>query len=187
MQLPGFKEKSAKKTIDAISKSKEKPFDRVLFALGIRYVGNTVAKRITEAFSDIDSLIAASAGELMSAQDIGEKIASSVYNFLHNEKNIHLVEELRTAGLRMKREERINRSTSLEGKSFVVSGVFENIGRDELKEFIASHGGKVTGSISSKTDFVVAGANMGPAKLEKANSLGVKIISFDDLNGMISD
>lgn len=187
LQLPGFKEKSAKKTIDAISKSKEKPFDRVLFALGIRYVGNTVAKRITEAFSDIDSLIAASVGELMSAQDIGEKIASSVYNFLHNEKNIHLVEELRTAGLRMKREERINRSTSLEGKSFVVSGVFENIGRDELKEFIASHGGKVTGSISSKTDFVVAGANMGPAKLEKANSLGVKIISFDDLNGMISD
>ncbi len=187
LELPGFKEKSAKKAIEAIAKSKEKPFDRVLFALGIRYVGSTVAKRLTEAFSDIDSLIAASVGQLVSTQDIGEKIASSVYNFLHDEKNIRLINELRAAGLRMKREEPAKRSSSLDGKSFVVSGVFEKIGRDELKDLIASHGGKVTGSISAKTDYVVAGANMGPAKLEKANSLGVKIISFDDLNGMISD
>ncbi len=185
LKLPGFKDKSANKTIEAIAKSKEKPFDRVLFALGIRYVGSTVAKRLTEAFSDIDSLMAASIGQLISAQDIGEKIATSVYNFLHDEKNIHLLTELRTAGLRMKREELSKLSTSLDGKSFVVSGVFEQISRDELKELIASHGGKVTGSISAKTDFVVAGANMGPAKLEKANSLGVKIISFDDLSGMI--
>ncbi len=185
LKLPGFKDKSANKTIEAIAKSKEKPFDRVLFALGIRYVGSTVAKRLTEAFSDIDSLMAASIGQLISAQDIGEKIATSVYNFLHDEKNIRLLTELRTAGLRMKREELSKLSTSLDGKSFVVSGVFEQISRDELKELIASHGGKVTGSISAKTDFVVAGANMGPAKLEKANSLGVKIISFDDLSGMI--
>ncbi len=185
LKLPGFKDKSANKTIEAIAKSKEKPFDRVLFALGIRYVGSTVAKRLTEAFSDIDSLMAASIEQLISAQDIGEKIATSVYNFLHDEKNIRLLTELRTAGLRMKREELSKLSTSLDGKSFVVSGVFEQISRDELKELIASHGGKVTGSISAKTDFVVAGANMGPAKLEKANSLGVKIISFDDLSGMI--
>lgn len=185
LKLPGFKDKSANKTIEAIAKSKEKPFDRVLFALGIRYVGSTVAKRLTEAFCDIDSLMAASIGQLISAQDIGEKIATSVYNFLHDEKNIRLLTELRTAGLRMKREELSKLSTSLDGKSFVVSGVFEQISRDELKELIASHGGKVTGSISAKTDFVVAGANMGPAKLEKANSLGVKIISFDDLSGMI--
>ncbi len=185
LKLPGFKDKSANKTIEAIAKSKEKPFDRVLFALGIRYVGSTVAKRLTEAFSDIDSLMAASIEQLISAQDIGEKIATSVYNFLHHEKNIRLLTELRTAGLRMKREELSKLSTSLDGKSFVVSGVFEQISRDELKELIASHGGKVTGSISAKTDFVVAGANMGPAKLEKANSLGVKIISFDDLSGMI--
>ncbi len=185
LKLPGFKDKSANKTIEAIAKSKEKPFDRVLFALGIRYVGSTVAKRLIEAFSDIDSLMAASIEQLISAQDIGEKIATSVYNFLHDEKNIRLLTELRTAGLRMKREELSKLSTSLDGKSFVVSGVFEQISRDELKELIASHGGKVTGSISAKTDFVVAGANMGPAKLEKANSLGVKIISFDDLSGMI--
>lgn len=186
LKLPGFQEKSAAKTIDAVSESKQRPFDRVIFALGIRYVGSTVAKRLVEAFPDIDSLMRASIEQLTAAQDIGMKIAGSVYRFFRDERNIKVVEELRAAGLQMSAEKIAPVSTSLAGKSFVVSGVFEQIGRDELKALIAANGGKVTGSISKKTDFVVAGENMGPAKLEKANALGVKIIGFDELNGMIN-
>lgn len=187
LDLPGFQQKSATKTIEAIEESKKRSFDRVLFAIGIRYVGNTVAKRLAEAFPDIDALMSASIEQLISAQDIGEKIAASVYNFFRNEQNQQEIAALREAGLKMTANKVVLASNSLEGKLFVVSGVFEQIGREELKALIASHGGKVTGSISKKTDFVVAGANMGPAKLEKANALGVKIIGFDELNGMISD
>ncbi len=187
LNLPGFQQKSASKTIEAIEESKNRSFDRVLFAIGIRYVGNTVAKRLAEAFPNIDLLMSASIEQLTSAQDIGEKIAASVYNFFRDEQNLQEITALRKAGLKMTADKIELASNSLEGKLFVVSGVFEQIGRDELKALIASHGGKVTGSISKKTDFVVAGANMGPAKLEKANALGVKIIGFDELNGMISD
>lgn len=186
LALPGFQEKSAAKTIDAISESKKRPFDRVLFALGIRYVGSTVAKRLVEAFPDIDSLASASVEQLTAAQDIGTVIAGSVFRFFRDAKNVEIIAELKAVGLQMSAERVEQLSTSLEGKSFVVSGVFEQISRDDLKALIAANGGKVTGSISKKTDYVVAGENMGPAKLEKANALGVKIIGFDELNGMIN-
>ena len=187
LALPGYQLKSATKTIDAISESKSRPFDRVLFALGIRYVGNTVAQRLASAFRDIDTLREATVEQLSAVQDIGEKIANSVYSFFRNAENMNIVNELRQAGLQMSSAPIELASSALAGKSFVVSGVFETISREELKALITSHGGKVTGSISKKTDYVVAGANMGPAKLEKANSLGVKIISYEELNGMISD
>ena len=187
LALPGYQLKSATKTIDAISESKSRPFDRVLFALGIRYVGNTVAQRLASAFRDIDTLREATVEQLSAVQDIGEKIANSVYSFFRNAENMTIVNELRQAGLQMSSAPIELASSALAGKSFVVSGVFETISREELKALITSHGGKVTGSISKKTDYVVAGANMGPAKLEKANSLGVKIISYEELNGMISD
>lgn len=185
LALPGFKEKSSAKTIEAINESKQRPFDRVLFALGIRYVGSTVAKRLADAFPHIEDLERATVEQLVAAQDIGVKIAGSVFRFFRDEQNLKVIGELKSAGLQMAAEKVEKASTSLDGKSFVVSGVFEQIGREELKSLILANGGKVTGSISKKTDYVVAGANMGPAKLEKANALGVKIIGLEELNGMI--
>lgn len=183
--LQGYQKRSAQKVINAIEESKSKSFDRVLFAIGIRYVGSTVAKRLAASFGNIDNLMSAQREVLMAADDIGERIAQSVVDFFAKPENVALVERLRTYGLKMAIELKEAKSDALNGKVFVVSGVFEEIGRDELKALIADHGGKVVGSISGKTDFVVAGANMGPAKLEKANKLNVKIISYADLMAMI--
>ena len=185
LSLPGFQLKSANKAIEAIAESKKQPFERVLFAIGIRYVGATVAKRLASAFKNIDNLIAASVEQLKAAQDIGEVIAQSVRTFFDKEENIQLINRLRDAGLQMSMKEQVLASDSLSGKQFVVSGVFDAISRDDLKALLASHGGKVVNSISGKTDYVVAGANMGPAKLEKAQKLGVSIIGYDDLLKMI--
>lgn len=185
--LPGYQARSAQKTIDAIEASKSKPYDRVLFALGIRYVGSTTAKRIAEAFLDIDTLMSASKEQLIAAQDIGEKIAATLIAFFADDANKSLVERLRAYGLTFSAAAKEASSNALAGKSFVVSGVFDEIGRDELKELIADNGGKVVGSISGKTDYVVAGANMGPAKLEKAQKLNISIISYADLMAMIEE
>lgn len=185
LSLPGFQLKSANKAIEAIAESKKQPFERVLFAIGIRYVGATVAKRLASAFKNIDNLIAAPVEQLKAAQDIGEVIAQSVRTFFDKEENIQLINRLRDAGLQMSMKEQVLASDSLSGKQFVVSGVFDAISRDDLKALLASHGGKVVNSISGKTDYVVAGANMGPAKLEKAQKLGVSIIGYDDLLKMI--
>lgn len=185
LSLPGFQLKSANKAIEAITESKKQPFERVLFAIGIRYVGATVAKRLASAFKNIDNLIAAPVEQLKAAQDIGEVIAQSVRTFFDKEENIQLINRLRDAGLQMSMKEQVLASDSLSGKQFVVSGVFDAISRDDLKALLASHGGKVVNSISGKTDYVVAGANMGPAKLEKAQKLGVSIIGYDDLLKMI--
>ena len=185
LTLPGFQLKSANKAAEAIAESKKQPFERVLFAIGIRYVGATIAKKLASAFRDIDNLIAAPLEQLMATQDIGEVIAQSVRTFFDNEDNLALVERLRNAGLQLSAKEQKLESDSLGGKQFVVSGGFDTISRDDLKELIASHGGKVMSSISGKTDYVVAGANMGPAKLEKAQKLGVGIISYDELLKMI--
>ncbi len=185
LSLPGFQLKSANKAIEAIAESKKQPFERVLFAIGIRYVGATVAKRLASAFKSIDNLIAAPVEQLKAAQDIGEVIAQSVRTFFDKEENIQLINRLRDAGLQMSMKEQVLASDSLSGKQFVVSGVFDAISRDDLKALLASHGGKVVNSISGKTDYVVAGANMGPAKLEKAQKLGVSIIGYDDLLKMI--
>ena len=183
--LPGYKERGIQKVLDGVSESKDKPYDRVLFALGIRYVGSTVAKSLAVAFPSIDELMNASISQLIATDDIGEKIATSVYNFFQDDDNKRLVSELQDAGLQMRAQAVTLASDSLTGLQFVVSGVFENIGREELKALIASNGGKVMNSISAKTSFVVAGENMGPAKREKAEKLGVKIIGYDDLIKMI--
>ncbi len=185
-RLPGYQQKSARKAYDGIVQSKSKPFDRVLFALGIRYVGNTVAKTLAQAFENIDNLANASIEQLVSQQDIGIKIATSVKSFFSKEENLQLINRLRLAGLNFALERKQNISDSLSGKQFVVSGVFADISRDALKELIEQHGGKISSSISSKTNFIVAGDNMGPAKLEKAQKLGVPIISFEQLKQLFN-
>src|SRR5690606_18378075 len=168
--------------INGIEKSKEIPFERVLYALGIRYVGETVAKKLAKHYKAIDNLAVASLTDLILVDEIGEKIAQSVVDFFANAENVRLIERLKGYGVQLEAVAKEDTSVSdkLAGKTLVVSGVFEKFSRDELKKAIEDNGGKVGSSISSKTDYVVAGDNMGPAKLEKANKLGVAIISEDD-------
>jgi DNA ligase (NAD+) len=160
-------------------------FERVLFSIGIRFVGETVAKQLAKSFKNIEALALAKYDELIAVDEIGEKIAISVQNYFLEEENVHMIEKLQKAGLQFKLEEKVLSSDSLKGKNFVVSGVFSLFSRDQLKELIEQHGGKNVSSISTKTDYVVAGENMGPAKLEKATQLGVLIISEIDFVGMI--
>ncbi|WP_026475597.1 NAD-dependent DNA ligase LigA [Alkaliflexus imshenetskii] len=179
-------DKSAANIVVGIEKSKEVPFARVLFALGIRFVGETVAKKLASALKSIDAIINASPDDLLAIDEIGEKIASSILDYFSKPENIQLIQQLRDFGLKFEEEssESSNLSQNLSGLSFVVSGVFSR-SRDEIKALIEAHGGKNAGSISAKTSFVVAGDNMGPAKFEKAQKLGLKIISEDDLLTMI--
>ncbi len=172
-------EKSAQNIIDGIEKSKNVPFERVLFALGIRYVGATVAKKLAYSLHNIENIEQATFDELKNVDEIGEKIAESLVAWFAKEENKQLIDELKTVGLRFAiDEEKIqNQTDKLGGKTFVISGTFSLHSRDEYKEMIAQNGGKNTGSVSAKTDFVLAGENMGPAKLQKAESLGIRIIS----------
>ena len=172
-QLESFKEKKSQNIIDGLKASKKIPFERVLYAVGIRYVGETVAKKLAKHFKSIDALMKASFEELINAEEIGEKIAQSILNFFSVEQNIELIERLREHGLKfeLSEEQLANVTTKLEGLIFVVSGVFSKFSRDELKNSIEQNGGKVSGSISKKTSFIVAGENMGPSKLAKANDL----------------
>jgi DNA ligase (NAD+) len=180
--------KSAVNIVQGIAKSKEVPFERVIYALGIRFVGATVAKIIARSFSDIDELEHASLDRLKSIDEIGEKIASSIIEYFGNEKNKQLVERLKAAGLQFRRseEDRIGRTDKLAGISIVISGVFTHHSRDEYKVLIEKNGGKNVGSISAKTSFILAGDNMGPAKYEKAKKLGIEIKSEDDFLKLIS-
>ncbi len=181
-----FREKTAENIIKGIEQSKSVPFPRVLYALGIRYVGETVAKKLTAYFKTIDRLMAASFEELVQVEEIGEKIAESVILFFQKPVHRERVERLRAAGVQMSlTETQPSEPQLLQGKSFVVSGVFERHSRDKIKELIERYGGKNVSSISSKTDYVLAGANMGPAKKAKAESLGVPIISEEEFEGMI--
>lgn len=179
LQLPGLKEKSANNILDGLSKSKEIPFSRVLFGIGIRYVGATVAQKLAEYFESIDRLKLASRDELLSAPEVGEKIADSILKFFSIESNQVFINRLAASGLQMALVRKEKESEVLAGKSFVISGVFTKIERDDLKEKIIANGGKVLSSVSGKTDYLVAGENMGPAKLEKAEKLGVAILSED--------
>ena len=184
--LERFGEKSAENILESIRKSLEVPFSKVLFALGIRYVGETVAKILARNFSSIDHLMKAEKEELAETEEIGEKIAESVYNWFRKEENIRLIERLRQAGVQMSvKEENDILSNRLGGKSFVVSGVF-SISREELKKMIEQHGGKNVSGVSGSTDFLLAGDKMGPAKLEKVQKLGIKIISEEDFYNMIN-
>jgi DNA ligase (NAD+) len=186
VSLERMADKSANNAIASIKASKEIPFESVLFALGIRYVGETVAKKLARHFKQIDALIDANFDTLIGVDEIGEKIAISIQQFFLEEENRELVERLKQAGLRFEIEEAENSSDLLQAKTFVISGVFEKVSRKALKDLIELNGGKNTGSISKKTDYLVAGANMGPAKLEKANKLEVQIISEDQFLAMIN-
>lgn len=188
LQLEGFKELSSQNIINGIEASKQQPFSRVLFALGIRFVGETVAEKLADYFKNIDALASADKEMLMSVPEIGEKIAESIIAWFSDPENRACVERLRAAGLQFAADEsREALSNKLQGKTFVISGVFQKYERQELKELIALHGGKNAASVSSKTDFLLAGEGMGPAKLAKAEKLGVKIISEADFERMIAD
>jgi len=185
LPLERFAEKSADNIIESIAKSLEVPFHRVLFGLSIRFVGETVAKKLAEAFRNIDALMSANTEELMAVDEIGEKIAESVIEYFSKPEHRQLIERLRSYGLQFEQAGEHVLTHKLDGKSIVISGVFNKYSREELKKLIEMHGGKNTGSISSKTDFVLAGENMGPAKLEKAVELGVAIISENEFLAMI--
>ena len=181
-------EKSAENIINGIAASKEVPFERVLFALGIRFVGETVAKKIAKSFTDIEELINTDLENLKNIDEIGEKIAQSIITYFSNPSNRELVGRLKAAGLQLfrKEEDLSGYTDKLTGQSIVISGVFTHHSRDEYKELIEKNGGKNVGSISAKTSFILAGENMGPAKLEKAQKLGVKIMSEDEFLTLIS-
>ncbi|KAA1247107.1 NAD-dependent DNA ligase LigA [Aquimarina sp. RZ0] len=186
--LERMAEKSADNLIEGVAKSKEIPFERVLFGLGIRYVGETVAKKLAKHYKTMDAIVKATEEELVNVDEIGIKIAQSVREFFDVEDHKILVERLKAYGvqLQISAEKLANQTDTLLGKTFVVSGVFEKVSRNELKKLIEDNGGKVSSSISSKTSYVVAGANMGPSKLDKANKLAVTIISEDDFLNLLT-
>lgn len=180
-------EKSAQKIITNIQKSKNVPFERVLFALGIRYVGETVAKKLAYSLHNIEALENASFEELKNIDEIGEKIAESIVNFFKEGKNKQLVDDLKQAGLKFAIDEKTlqNKTDKLNGKTIVISGTFSLHSREEYKEIIVNNGGKNTSSISSKTDFILAGENMGPSKLQKAQELSIKILSEEEFLSLL--
>ena len=186
--LERMAEKSAQNMINGIEKSKEIPFEKVLFALGIRFVGETVAKKLAKHFKSIDNLMVADFETLVAVDEIGDRIAQSIIDFSNNLGNIQLINRLKSYGLQLEvsQENLANQTNKLEGQIFVVSGVFHQMNRNELKKAIEDNGGKVSSSISKKTNFIVAGDNMGPSKLSKAESLGIPIISEQDFIDKIS-
>ena len=187
--LERFGERSAKRILAGVEASKSVPFERVVYALSIPFVGETVAKKLAQAVKNIDNLMVMNSEQLAMIPEIGPKIAESIVQFFKVPINRVIVERLRIAGLRMQVEEKIVelKSNVLEGKSIIISGVFDYHSRDEYKQIIEQHGGKNVGSISAKTDYVLAGAKMGPAKLEKAKKLGIEIISETDFLKMIGE
>lgn len=187
MFLPRMGAKSADNIVAAVKESLNVPFERVLFALGIRFVGATVAKRLARAFVNVDALMSATLEQLVAVDEIGERIAASVISYFSNGANRELVARLMEAGLRFELGEEVQqlRTDILEGMSIVISGVFNRHSRDEYKEMIETNGGKNVGSVSKSTSFILAGDNMGPSKLEKANKLGVRLVSEDEFLEML--
>ena len=183
--LPRLGEKSADNIVRSINGSKEVPFARVLFGLGIRFVGETTAKYLAAHFKRLDAVMSATKEQLLEAEEVGDKIADAILEYFADEKNIAIVERLRAAGLQFEEEAKVLHSSCLEGKNIVISGKFLDHSRDELKELIELHGGKNQSGVSANTDFIVAGENMGPAKLQKAEKLGVKILSESDFIALI--
>ncbi|MBO7140779.1 MAG: NAD-dependent DNA ligase LigA [Prevotella sp.] len=184
----GSRTRSAQLVVRGIEQSKEVPFERVLFALGIRFVGETSARLLARHFKSMDALMAASMEELQEVEGIGEVMAKSIVDYFHNEANLAIVERLRGYGLQfaLSEEQTAAQSDRLAGQSIVISGVFLHHSRDEYKLLIEQHGGKNVGSISSKTSFILAGDNMGPSKLEKARKLGIRIVSEDEFLAIIA-
>lgn len=188
-QLEGFKDLSTQNLLKGIEESKQIPFENILFGLGIRFVGKTVAEKLGAHFKNIDNLSRASFDELIEVPEIGERIAQSVVEYFQDQDNIELIERLKSAGLQFEVKETVveQKGKELEDKSLVVSGVFEHYGRDEIKEVIKQYGGKVVSAISGKVDILVAGENMGPAKRQKAEKLGVKIIDEIEFRSLIKE
>ena len=189
LRLERWADKSARNLLASLEESKQVPFERVLYGLGIRFVGETVAKRLVSAFHSMDQLEHASFEELTAVDEIGERIAQSIIAYFADDRNRTLVNRLKEYGLQMSvaEEKLANRSEKLKGLSIVISGTFAKHSRDEYKAMIEQHGGKNSGSVSGKTDYILAGDNMGPAKLEKAAKLGVKIINEDEFLNMIAE
>jgi len=187
LRLEGFKDKSVKNLLAGIEKSKETAFESVLFAIGIRYVGKTVAEKLARYFKSIDKIAEATEEQLLAAPEIGEKIAQTVYQFFRNAENQREVERLRKAGLQLESTSKDPEKESdvLGNKSFVISGTFEHYERDQLQDIILKNGGRILSSVSGKLDYLVAGDNMGPSKREKAEKLGVKIISEQDFEKLL--
>ena len=188
LPLERMAQKSAENLVYGVALSKTIPFERVLFALGIRYVGETVAKKLAKHYKNIDALRQAGLMDLILVDEIGERIAQSVIDFFDNQENQIIIERLKNYAIQLEIVEKINPNATdkLQGKTFVVSGVFSLYSRDELKQAIEDNGGKVGSSISAKTDYVVAGDNMGPAKLDKANKLNIPIISEEDFQELVN-
>jgi len=185
LALDRMADKSVDNLLAGIEASKKVPFERVLFGLGIRFVGETVAKKLAYAFGTMDTLQIATFEELLAVDEIGERIANSLISFFKNQESLQLIARLKLHGLNMEVEKRALDSTVLEGKTLVVSGVFDSFSRDELKHLIDVNGGKNTGSVSAKTDFLLAGEGMGPSKLKKATDLGVTILSEEEFKNLI--
>jgi len=188
LPLERMAERSANNLIEGIEQSKKIPFERVLYAIGIRHVGETTAKKIAKKVKTIDLLMHSSTEELLQIDEVGEIIAKSIQEYFSNETNKEIVQRLIEKGLQfsLSEEQLQNTTEKLKDLTFVISGVFQKHSRDELKNMIEQNGGKNTGSISKKTSYVLAGDNMGPEKLKKAETLGVKIISEDDFLNLIS-
>ena len=186
--LARMAEKSAENLVAGVQASKEIPFERVLFGLGIRHVGETVAKKLAKHYKSIDAIEEASEEDLITVDEIGDRIAESVVSFFASEENKAIIERLKSFGVQLEisAEKLANQTNTLQGKTFVVSGVFAKVSREELKKLIEDNGGKVSSSISAKTGYVIAGDNMGPSKRTKAESLGVPILGEDDFLQMIS-
>jgi len=187
VHLDRMADKSANNLLEGIIESKKIPFERVLYGLGIRYVGETVAKKLAKHFESIDNMLNTSFDELILVDEIGEKIANSILEFASDNDNIQIINKLKKNGVRFEIDDSDkNVSSILSGKSFVISGVFSNFSRDELKKFIETNGGKISSSLSSKTSYLVAGANMGPSKKLKAEKLNINIISENELTNLVS-
>ncbi|WP_162054772.1 NAD-dependent DNA ligase LigA [Pontibacter pamirensis] len=191
-QLVGLErmgEKSANNILASLEKSKETPYARVLFALGIRFVGSTVAKKLAEQLPDLEALRGATYEELLAINEIGDRIANSIMQYFQNPEHVQLVERLKASELNFKAENTAPEmeSEKLAGSTFVISGVFQSVSREELQQLIQSHGGKVVSSISAKLSYLVAGDKMGPAKLEKAGKLGIKILTEDEFLALIQE
>ena len=185
LTLDGWKEKSAERFLKSLQESKNVPFERVLYALGIRYVGETTAKAVARAFGNIDAIMNASVEELLNTDDVGQVIAESIHAFFKDEMNLDTIERLKAAGLKFETEAGPQKlSESMAGKTIVISGNF-SISRDEMKALIVAHGGKSSGSISGKTAYLLAGEKPGPEKIKKAETLGVQIISEEEFRSMI--
>jgi DNA ligase (NAD+) len=187
LPLERMAEKSVNNLLDGILRSKEVPFERVLFAIGIRFVGETVAKKLARHFHSMEHLKTASFEELTHVEEIGDKIAESVRNWFAVPVNLSLVERLTRSGLKMEidPESVAGKTEKLKGLTFVVSGVFKDFSRDGIKETIEQNGGKVSGSVSKKTSYLLAGDEAGPSKLTKAQEVGVKIISEEEFKTLL--